>query len=109
MTDKILIETDEILVQAIDALTLCEPRFAHVIENTGLPKLRSRPDGFKTLLQAIISQQVSVAAANAIWSRLDVENLTDPNKILNATEDRLKKAGLSRQKIRYSISSNQFL
>ena len=76
MTDKILIETDEILVQAIDALTLCEPRFAHVIEHTGLPKLRSRPDGFKTLLQAIISQQVSVAAANAIWSRLDVENLT---------------------------------
>ena len=102
MTDKILIETDEILVQAIDALTLLEPRFVRVIEHTGLPKLRSRPDGFKTLLQAIISQQVSVAAANAIWSRLDVENLTDPNKILKATEDRLKKAGLSRQKIRYS-------
>ena len=54
MTDKILIETDEILVQAIDALTLLEPRFARVIEHTGLPKLRSRPDGFKTLLQAII-------------------------------------------------------
>jgi DNA-3-methyladenine glycosylase II len=102
MTDRILIESDEILVQAIDVLTLCEPRFVDVIGQSGLPKLRSRPDGFRTLLQAIISQQVSVAAANAIWRRLDVEKLTDPNEILKATEDRLKKAGLSRQKIRYS-------
>ena len=70
MTKRILIESDEILVQAIDALTSVEPRFAYVLERTGMPKLRLRPDGFQTLLQAIVSQQVSVAAANAIWCRL---------------------------------------
>ena len=102
MTHRVLIKSDEIVVQAVDDLILCEPLFADVIKHTGVPKLRLRLDGFQTLLQAIVSQQVSVAAANAIWSRLDVENLTDPNKILKATEDRLKKAGLSRQKIRYS-------
>ena len=58
MTDKILIETDEILVQAIDALTLCEPRFAHVIEHTGLPKLRSRPDGFDSPRRRLVPRSM---------------------------------------------------
>ena len=67
-----------------------------------MPKLRLRPDGFQTLLQAIVSQQVSVAAANAIWSRLEIENFLDPNRILKTNEERLNSVGLSRQKIRYA-------
>ena len=102
MMKRILIESDEILVQAINALTSCEPRFEYVLEHTGMPKLRLRPDGFQTLLQAIVSQQVSVAAANAIWSRLERENFLEPNQILKTNEDRLNAAGLSRQKIRYA-------
>ena len=77
MKKRILLESDEILVQAINALTSCEPRFEYVVEHTGMPKLRLRPDGFQTLLQAIVSQQVSVAAANAIWSRLEIENFLE--------------------------------
>ena len=102
MMKRILIESDEILVQAIDALTSCEPRFEYVLEHTGMPKLRLRPDGFQTLLQAIVSQQVSVAAAKAIWSRLEIENFLDPNRILKTNEERLNSVGLSRQKIRYA-------
>ena len=102
MTKKILIKSDEILVQAIDALTSVEPRFAYVLERTGMPKLRLRPDGFQTLLQAIVSQQVSVAAAKAIWSRLEIENFLDPNRILKTNEERLNSVGLSRQKVRYA-------
>ena len=102
MTKTILIESDEILVEAIDALTSCEPRFEYALEHTGMPKLRLRPDGFQTLLQAIVSQQVSVAAANAIWSRLESENFLDPNRILKTNEERLNSVGLSRQKIRYA-------
>jgi len=102
MTNRVLIESDQIVVQAIDALILHEPRFANVIELTGMPKLRLRPDGFETLLQAIVSQQVSVAAANAIWSRLELNNFVDPNQILQTNEDQLKAVGLSRQKIRYA-------
>ena len=102
MTNRVLIESDQIVVQAIDALILHEPRFANVIELTGVPKLRLRPDGFETLLQAIVSQQVSVAAANAIWSRLELNNFVNPNQILQTNEDQLKAVGLSRQKIRYA-------
>ena len=50
MMKRILIESDEILVQAINALTSCEPRFEYVLEHTGMPKLRLRPDGFQTCL-----------------------------------------------------------
>ena len=102
MTHGALIETDEIVAQAVDDLILCEPLFASVIKNTGVPKLRLRSDGFQTLLQAIVSQQVSVAAANAIWSRLELEKLLDPDKILKTNEVHLKAVGLSRQKIRYA-------
>ena len=102
MTNRVLIESDQIVVQAIDALILHEPRFANVIELTGMPKLRLRPDGFETLLQAIVSQQVSVAAANAIWSRLELNNFVNPNQILQTNEDQLKAVGLSRQKISYA-------
>ena len=101
MKHKVLIESDEIMVQAVDVLILCEPLFAGVIKHTGVPKLRSRADGFQTLLQAIVSQQVSVAAAKAIWSRLECENFLDPYKILQTNEVHLKAVGLSRQKIRY--------
>ena len=65
MTLRALIKYDEIVVQAVDDLILCEPLFADVIKHTGVPKQRLRSDGFQTLLQAIVSQQVSVAAANA--------------------------------------------
>jgi DNA-3-methyladenine glycosylase II len=102
MTQRVLIDTDEIVVQAVDDLILCEPLFADVIKHTGVPKLRLRSDGFQTLLQAIVSQQVSVAAANAIWSRLEFENFLDPHKILQTDEGHLKAVGLSRQKIRYA-------
>jgi len=102
MTHRVLIKSDEIVVQAVDDLILCEPLFADVIKHTGVPKLRLRLDGFQTLLQAIVSQQVSVAAANAIWSRLEFENFLDPHKILQTNEVHLKTVGLSRQKIRYA-------
>ena len=48
-----------------------EPRFAHALSLTGPLPLRRREDGFRALLSAIVSQQVSVASANAIWARLE--------------------------------------
>ncbi len=102
MTKRVLIKSDEVVAQAVDYLIFCEPLFADVIKHTGVPRLRLRPDGFQTLLQAIISQQVSVAAANAIWSRLKLKDFLDPHKILKTNEDNLKAVGLSRQKIRYA-------
>ncbi|MEN8837513.1 MAG: DNA-3-methyladenine glycosylase 2 family protein, partial [Celeribacter marinus] len=59
-------------------------------------------DGFEQLLSAIVSQQISVAAANGIWARLKAAKLTGPRKIMWASDDDLRACGLSRQKVRYA-------
>ncbi|MFW8636395.1 DNA-3-methyladenine glycosylase family protein [Cribrihabitans pelagius] len=79
-----------------------DARFARALELTGPLPLRRKPDGFAELLSAIVSQQVSVASANAIWARLKDARLTGPRKIQWASDDALRAAGLSRQKIRYA-------
>jgi len=61
-----------------------------------------RPDGFAQLLSAIVSQQVSVASANAIWARLLDAGMDDPARVAVASDDDLKALGLSRQKVRYA-------
>lgn len=64
--------------------------------------LRLRPDGFEALLSAIVSQQVSVASAAAIWARLEAAGLATPEAVLEVGEDGLRAAGLSRPKVRYA-------
>lgn len=78
-----------------------EPRFAHALTLTGPLPLRRRPDGFRALLSAIVSQQVSVASANAIWARLEAAGYCEPVVMADATEEALRAVGLSRQKARY--------
>lgn len=89
---------------AADAEALCAlcPRMADAYARTGALPLRRSPDGFAQLLSAIVSQQVSVASASAIWARMEEMGLTAPAPVLIAGEDGLRAAGLSRQKIRYA-------
>jgi DNA-3-methyladenine glycosylase II len=97
-----IIETPDCVAEGAAWLAQAEPRFAHVLELTGPLPLRRRKDGFAELLSAIVSQQVSVASANAIWSRMQDARLTDPQRVAQASEDDLRAVGLSRQKIRYA-------
>ena len=97
-----IIETPDCVAEGADWLARAEPRFAHALELTGPPPLRRRKDGFAELLSAIVSQQVSVASASAIWSRMQDARLTAPDRITSASEDDLRAVGLSRQKIRYA-------
>ncbi|WP_417255731.1 DNA-3-methyladenine glycosylase family protein [Celeribacter halophilus] len=83
-------------------LARIEPRFAHALQQAGPLPLRRRKDGFEELLAAIVSQQISVAAANGIWRRMKTAKLTGPRKVLWASEDELRACGLSRQKVRYA-------
>jgi len=76
--------------------------FARALDLCGPPPLRRRDDGFEALLGAIVSQQVSTAAARAILGRLQGAGLTRAPAILAADEDDLRAAGLSRQKVRYA-------
>ena len=97
-----LITTPDCVAEGARFLAGIEPRFAHALTLTGPLPLRRRKDGFAQLLSAIVSQQVSVAAANAIWARLKTAGLTGPRKILWASDAQLRACGLSRQKIRYA-------
>ncbi len=76
-----------------------EPRFERALKVTGELPLRLKPEGFERLLGAIVSQQVSVAAANAIWKRLVKANLNGPRKIMKASDNELRAVGMSRQKV----------
>ncbi|WP_170570486.1 DNA-3-methyladenine glycosylase family protein [Ruegeria atlantica] len=97
-----IIETPGCVAEGAAWLAETCPRMAWAMEQTGPLPLRRRPDGFAQLLSAIVSQQVSVASANAIWKRLQSAKLTGPRKIMWATDDDLRAVGLSRQKIRYA-------
>ncbi|WP_037315683.1 DNA-3-methyladenine glycosylase family protein [Ruegeria halocynthiae] len=97
-----IIETPDCVEEGATWLAATCPRMAWAMEQTGPLPLRRRPDGFAQLLSAIVSQQVSVASANAIWKRLRDAKLTGPRKIMWATDDDLRAVGLSRQKIRYA-------
>ncbi|MFC7705090.1 DNA-3-methyladenine glycosylase family protein [Plastorhodobacter daqingensis] len=97
-----IIETEDCVAEGAEWLARAEPRFAEALALTGPLPLRRRTDGFSAVLGAIVSQQVSVAAANAIWARLEASGFTDPARLLLASEEDLRGCGLSRQKIRYA-------
>ena len=96
------IQSQECINEGASFLANIEPRFKYALEVTGELPLRLSPEGFERLLGAIISQQVSVAAANSIWKRLVKANLNGPRKIMRADDAELRAVGLSRQKVRYA-------
>ena len=79
-----------------------EPRFSYALEQIEGVPLRLKPDGFAALLDAIVSQQISVAAARGIWARVEEAGLTDRKRVRKASEEELKAVGLSRPKVRYA-------
>lgn len=96
-----IIETDDDIAEGAAWLAASEPRFARALELTGPWPLRRRADGFEALRDAIVGQQVSVAAANSIRGKVLAAGFGAPEAIAEATEDDLRACGLSRQKVRY--------
>ncbi len=101
MTGRI-IETEACVAEGAAWLRRAEPRFGRALDLTGPLPLRRRPDGFAQLLSAIVSQQVSVASARAIWARLETAGMTDTTPVLAASTEELRALGLSRQKASYA-------
>ncbi len=97
-----VIHSDSCVAEGAAFLANIEPRFKDALERIGPLPLRLRKDGFAALLDAIVSQQISVASADAVWSRLKAAGYTGPEKIAGASEEALRECGLSRQKIRYA-------
>ena len=97
-----IILTDACVAEGVDWLCTRDPAMARAYAATGPLPLRRRPDGFAQLLSAIVSQQVSVASARAIWARLEAAGLTTPDAVAAHTADELRALGLSRQKASYA-------
>ncbi|MCC5988465.1 MAG: DNA-3-methyladenine glycosylase 2 family protein [Pararhodobacter sp.] len=101
MHDERILSSPACMAEGAGFLAGREPRFAQALELCGPPPLRRREDGFAALMQAIVSQQVSTAAARAIMARLEAAGLDAPQAIARAEDEALRAAGLSRQKMRY--------
>lgn len=99
----------EDLAASLKALGQIEPAFVPALARAGLPAPRDGERGYVTLLRAIIGQQVSVASANAIWNRLDAQTggAADPANMARTSDDSLRAAGLSRQKMAYARSLSE--
>ena len=91
-----IIETAECVAEGAAWLAMRDARLAEALEATGPLPLRRRADGFEALFDAIVSQQVSVASANAIWGRLRAAGLTEAPPVAQASETDLRACGLSR-------------
>ena len=88
---------------ALDQLAAIDADIAAALSRFGPPPDRSLPASFETLARSIIGQQISRAAASAIWTRmLDRDNDNAPI-IASKQPDDLMPFGLSRRKAEYLI------
>ena len=101
MTDRI-IHTDDDVAEGASWLADKCPRLAVALKETTPLPLRRRDGGFPALLQAICGQQLSVASAGAVWSKLDACGATELNGFSKVDDDGLRACGLSWPKIRYA-------
>lgn len=101
-----MVTTHEQLTASLDAIAAIEPGFAAAIARAGYPQPRVRAPGYETLLRTIVGQQVSVAAAAAVWRKLEAElgSGCAPDALLARDYDSLRACGLSRQKQGYARS-----
>ena len=96
-----IIVGDACIAEGLDWLCARQPGFAAARDVAGSVPLRLLPDGFGALVDAIVSQQVSVASARAIHARLQAAGLVEAAAIAQASDEDLRGCGLSRPKMRY--------
>lgn len=96
-----LIEAESDIAEGTAHLASVCPVWARMLPQLGPLPLRRREDGFGALMSAIVSQQISTAAAASISARLAAAGLDRPDSIALADDQSLRGCGLSGQKVRY--------
>ncbi len=93
----------EAIREGLDFIAARHPQMASAIKRVGYPEPRIRATGYGTLLRTIVGQQVSVAAAASVWTKLEALLGEDmpPHDLIAADFDSLRACGLSRQKQGY--------
>ena len=101
-----MVRTADSLRAGVEALASLEPAFAELVDRHGIPEPRKSEPGAHTLLRTIVGQQVSVAAARSMWGKLEAAYGSPPQlgRLLEASDDELRRAGISRQKAGYARS-----
>lgn len=95
------IEAEADLDRLLAALGRQCPDMARLHGELGCPPLRRRPAGFEGLVHIVVFQQISLAAARAIWERtLGVFGSITPAVLAAAGDEDFRAAGQSRPKIR---------
>ncbi|PKQ21146.1 MAG: DNA-3-methyladenine glycosylase 2 family protein [Actinobacteria bacterium HGW-Actinobacteria-6] len=83
-------------------LSATDPVLGELIARVGDISQRLERDGFNSLASAIVSQQLSGAAATTIWKRVEAAlGGVTPEAIMGAEDDTLRGAGLSRSKVSF--------
>lgn len=95
--------------EGVDVLTSRDPLLSPVLSAHRGERLRPSPDALTTLANAIVGQQISVHAAESVWSRL-VERygrsrILDPQRLGQATTEDLRACGLSRKKAEFLLAA----
>ena len=88
---------------ALDQLAAIDTDIAAALSRFGPPPDRSLPASFETLARSIIGQQISRAAASAIWTRMLDQDHSSAPIIAAKQPDDLMPFGLSRRKAEYLI------
>ena len=102
--DTITIQSlsEESFIYGLQVLANRDDDLANIVQTLGNPPRWQREAGFPTLIQLILAQQVSLAAAKAVFERLcRVVNPLTPENFLASEDTQLKAIGFSRQKTRY--------
>jgi DNA-3-methyladenine glycosylase II len=92
---------------AVAHLRAADRTLAGIIDSVGALTLEPRDGAFRMLSRAILFQQLAGPAARAIMGRLlatlgtDEDRWYDPKALLAASDEQLRAAGLSRQKMMY--------
>lgn len=82
-----------------------DPVFSLLDKKTlGVYTRRKRDGDFAAMIGAILGQQVSIAAARSMWTKLEVVTKGEitPKRFMKLSDDELRACGFSRQKVVYA-------
>jgi DNA-3-methyladenine glycosylase II len=94
--------TPEFWPEAKRALSRRDPVLRKLIKKFPDAALGGRGDAFQTLARSIVGQQISVKAAQSIWSRFaECSGAVTPAKVAALAPEAMRACGLSGGKVRY--------
>ena len=94
---------EEMLARGMRTLSRRDPALRPLIKGHGMPTFRPHANYFDTLVNSIISQQISGSAAQSIKRKLldALGGTFDPRLIADVPDELLRGAGISPQKLGY--------